>query len=68
MRRQWRHCGSGDGMNLELADGSLGSDDEHFFLEILALIPKLIWDEGEFRVCGGNLVELEKNSRIRNWV
>ena len=31
--RQWRHCGSGDDMDLELADGSLGSDDEEFFFQ-----------------------------------
>jgi len=28
----------------------------------------LMWDEREFRVYGGNLVELRKNSRNRDWV
>ena len=29
-------------------------------------VGNMIWDERKFRVSGGNLVELEKNSEIRD--
>jgi len=29
---------------------------------------RLMWDEEKFRACGGNLMELGKNSRIKDWV
>ena len=44
-RRQWRHCGGDGGIDLELVNGSMGTDDEQFFSKILALMPKLMWDK-----------------------
>ena len=32
------------------------------------IVESVMSDGGDFRVCGGNLVELGKNSGIRDWV